>query len=216
MNNTKSIKELQVKFIAAINAFTFKFRKFIHKAVAHYRARRWLGSNYLILDTETTGLGKGDEIIEMCIIDCKGRVKLNTLVKPRNPIPAEATAIHGITNEMVASAPEWRDVYYLFRIIALDKTLVIYNADFDVRLIVQSTAISDLVREPYKPRTVCAMRNYANYHGQWDERRNNFKWQSLANAAKQMNVTIDDTPHRALADCKTTLAVIKAMAGGAK
>ncbi|HHX4816165.1 TPA: 3'-5' exonuclease [Yersinia enterocolitica] len=216
MNNAESIKELREKFISAINTFALELRKFIHKFTAVYRARAWLNDNYLILDTETTGIGKDAEIVEISIIDCKGRVKLNTLVKPRNPIPTEATAIHGITNEMVASAPEWRDVYYLFRMIALDKTLVICNADFDVRLIVQSTAISDFARDPYKPRAVCAMRNYANYHGQWDEHRNNFKWQSLANAAKQMNVTIEDTPHRALADCKTTLAVIKAMAGGVK
>lgn len=214
MNNTKKTKELHAAFIAAIKSTGFKISKFICKAVARYRAYKWLRNNALILDTETTGLGKDAEIVEICLIDCMGKVLLNTLVKPLNPIPAEATAIHGITNEMVASAPAWRDVYHLFRLIAHDKTLVIYNADFDVRLIAQSTLMNRLVREPFNLRAACAMRNYANYHGQWDERRNSFKWQSLFNAAKQMNVTIEGTSHRALADCKTTLAVIIAMAQG--
>ena len=71
------------------------------------QAHQWLRDNCLILDAETTGLGEDAEIVEITIIDTTGKPLINTLVKPSTPIPAEATAIHGITNEMVRHAPTW-------------------------------------------------------------------------------------------------------------
>lgn len=70
------------------------------------QAREWL-RNCVILDVETTGLDKYAEIVEISIIDEQGHILLNTLVKPLEPIPDDVIAIHGITNEMVASAPSW-------------------------------------------------------------------------------------------------------------
>ncbi|WP_145542756.1 3'-5' exonuclease [Yersinia frederiksenii] len=212
MENNKLTKAIAA-FITAVKKLGFEIHKVLCKFGARYRASRWLKNNYLILDTETTGLGKDAEIIEMCIIDCTGKVLLNTLVKPRNPIPAEATAIHGITNEMVAASPTWRDIHWQFMAIIHTKTLVIYNIDFDVRLIMQTAEINKCGFGYLELNAECAMHNYAEYYGQWDEKRNKFKWQSLSNAAKQQGVVIDGTPHRALADCKTTLGVIRAMAG---
>ncbi|WP_392432801.1 3'-5' exonuclease [Yersinia sp. HM-2024] len=183
------------------------------KLIAKRRAKKWLKDNCLILDTETTGLSGIAEIIEISIIDCTGKVLLNTLVKPRALIPDEATAIHGITNEMVAAAPTWRDIHWQLMALIHTRTLVIYNVDFDVRLILQTAGINGCGFGFLELNTVCAMRNYAEYYGQWDEKRNKFKWQSLSNAAKQQGVVIEGTPHRALSDCKTTLGVIRAMAG---
>lgn len=57
-------------------------------------------SNYIILDTETTGLDNTAEIVEISVINDQGEVLLDTLIKPTKPIPGDATAIHGITNEM--------------------------------------------------------------------------------------------------------------------
>lgn len=61
----------------------------------------WLinSDNFVILDTETTGLDEHDEIVEVAVIDMSGKVLLNTLVNPIQPIPYEATQIHGITND---------------------------------------------------------------------------------------------------------------------
>lgn len=195
--------------------FIVKSGKILCKLSAEYRAKRWLKDNCLVLDTETTGLGKYAEIIEICIIDCTGKVLLNTLIKPRNPIPAEVTAIHGITNEMVAAAPTWRDIHWQFMVLTNDRTLLIYNASFDSRLIFQTAAANNcpVPEKKYIFDAECVMENYAKYYGLWDQKRNKFKWQRLSNAAEQQGVTIDGTPHRALADCKTTLGVIRAMAG---
>lgn len=195
--------------------FIVKAGKALCKLSAKQRAKRWLKNNYLILDTETTGLGDDAEIIEISIIDCTGKIFLDTLVKPLKSIPAAATAIHGITNDMVADAPTWRDIHYQFVALSNDRTLLIYNASFDSRLIFQTAATNNcpVPEKKYIFDAECVMKTYAEYYGQWDQKRNKFKWQRLANAAEQQGVVIDGTPHRALADCKTTLGVIRAMAG---
>ncbi|ELA9868094.1 3'-5' exonuclease, partial [Vibrio parahaemolyticus] len=61
--------------------------------------------NAIILDTETTGLDSQAEIVEFTAICAHtGKVIVNELVKPTCSIPAEATAIHGITDEDVKDA----------------------------------------------------------------------------------------------------------------
>ncbi|BFI70427.1 3'-5' exonuclease [Yersinia pseudotuberculosis] len=214
MKNNKLAKAIEA-FIAAVKKTGFKIYQALYRYGAHNRANRWLKRNYLILDTETTGLGKDAEIIEISIIDCTGKILLDTLVKPLKAIPAEVTAIHGITNEMVADAPTWRDIHWQFMVLTNDRTLLIYNASFDSRLIFQTAAANNcpVPEKKYIFDAECVMESYAEYYGQWDQKRNKFKWQRLSHAAEQQGVVIDGTPHRALADCKTTLGVIRAMAG---
>lgn len=65
------------------------------------------------------------------------------------------------------------------------------------------------------PKSVfCAMTWYAEFYGQWDQKRDNFKWQKLINAAKQQGIdTSDLKAHRALADCEITRRVINTVNG---
>jgi len=183
-------------------------------------AQCWLGCGCLILDTETTGLGDDAEIVEIAVIDSEGRVLLDTLVKPVNPIPAEATAIHGITNEMVQDAESWPYVYG--ELIGLlnkhpGSPLVIYNAEYDLRLIRQTSALHNGGWVRAMPggdeRALCAMLVYADFWGE-PGRYGDCKWQKLTVAAQQQGVKVEGA-HRALADCKMTLGVVKAMAGSA-
>lgn len=62
-------------------------------------------------DTETTGIRPDkDRIVEIAAYDPVNGKSLELLVQPNIPIPEEATAIHGITNEMVANAPTFETV----------------------------------------------------------------------------------------------------------
>lgn len=62
-------------------------------------------------DTETTGIKPDkDRIIEIAAYDPVRKLRFEKLVNPGRPIPPEATAIHHITNEMVASAPSFAQV----------------------------------------------------------------------------------------------------------
>lgn len=177
------------------------------------QARQWLNQNCLILDTETTGLGEDAEIVEITIIDITGNPLLDTLVKPSKAIPAEATAIHGITDAMVMNAPNWTDVYHMVAALLSGRTVVMYNASYDARLLTQTDFIWGVIPELKNGFAdfQCAMRAYAEFYGQCSE-RGGYKWQKLTAAAEQQGIKIQGTAHRALSDCLTTLSVIKAMA----
>lgn len=88
-------------------------------------------------DTETTGLAVGhDRAVSIAIVRFeKGApvASYSTLVNPGIPIPAEATAIHGITDEMVVSAPNILDVFALPSVQELltDAQPAAYNGPFD-------------------------------------------------------------------------------------
>ncbi len=68
-------------------------------------------SRAIFYDTETTGIQPAnDRVIEIAAYDPLDGRQFVQLVNPGRPIPAEATAIHHITNEMVAEAPSFAEV----------------------------------------------------------------------------------------------------------
>ena len=70
--------------------------------------------NYVIVDLETTGLRPADDrIIEVGAIRVMEGEEVqvyNRLVYPGRPIPPVITEIVGITDDMVADAPQEREV----------------------------------------------------------------------------------------------------------
>lgn len=69
----------------------------------------------IFYDTETTGVRpEKDRIIEIAAYDPIKNRTFEKLIKPDIPIPKEATAIHNITEEMVASAPNFSEIYNEF------------------------------------------------------------------------------------------------------
>ncbi|GAK22039.1 putative exonuclease [Vibrio sp. JCM 19052] len=178
--------------------------------------------NAIIIDTETTGLGSDAEIVEFTAICAdSGKVIVNELVKPTCSIPADATAIHGITNECVKDAPDFHLVFSNHFLPLLNgRPIIIYNSDFDTRLIIQSLdkhcnaayvqSVHDLFFKLCVPQ--CAMLWYAEFFGVWNEHHEDYKWQSLSNACAQQSVDVSDlTAHRALADCEMTRRLIHAV-----
>ena len=171
-------------------------------------------ANFLILDTETTGLDRHSEICEIAVINHVGHTLLNTLVQTSHPIPHEATHIHGITNAMVYGNPNWTQIQPQLRHILHSKHVVIYNAKYDRRLMHQSDEAWQLETVAYKEEANywCAMRAYAEYHGERNATKHGYKWQTLTNAAATMNVNVATlSHHRALDDCLMTLEVVKAI-----
>ncbi|NBO50194.1 MAG: 3'-5' exonuclease [Chitinophagia bacterium] len=68
----------------------------------------------VFLDLETTGLNlAADRIVEIALlkVDQEGKkVVKRKLINPEKPIPAEVSAIHGITDDMVRDAPTFRQI----------------------------------------------------------------------------------------------------------
>lgn len=68
----------------------------------------WPYQKLAVVDVETTGLGPEAKIVEIAIVLMRFGCVVSTwssLVHPGMPIPPDATAVHGITDAMVAHAP---------------------------------------------------------------------------------------------------------------
>ncbi|GAA3862693.1 3'-5' exonuclease [Celeribacter arenosi] len=97
---------------------------------------------YVVFDTETTGLlpSQGDEICQVAALRVvNGRVveteRLDKLVNPGRPIPAMATEVHHITDEMVRHAPRIDVVGRELHSFARGSVLVAHNAPFDLEFL---------------------------------------------------------------------------------
>jgi len=178
-------------------------------------AQELMQNGFVVLDTETTGLHRG-EIVQIAIVDSSGQTLLDTLVKPVGDIPYDASQIHGITAETVRNAPGWGDVWERVKRLCAGRRVVIYNAQYDLRLIVQSCKAANVNAESDWGEVSCAMLEYAAFHGEWDEYHGNYRWQRLTAACAQLDITGIDAPaHSAIGDCLRTLAVVRAMAATA-
>ncbi|EPS4382305.1 exonuclease domain-containing protein [Enterobacter hormaechei] len=191
----------------------------MQKTILAMIIHKWLKSDYVVIDTETTGLGEDAEIIEIAIINMRGEVLLDTLVKPTQPIPPEVTEINHITNEMVANAPAWRDVFQIVLMIISGHKWLAWNSGFDARMLDQTCLCTGiyaneqayyaaLVTSRIHTSHIDAKAVYDQWYGEFDEKRKAFKRQSLTTAAARHGVSVEGA-HRALADCKMVLAVLQ-------
>ncbi len=94
-------------------------------------------TTFVAFDVETTGLSAAKHrIVEIGAVKVRGGRIVSRqvwMVNPGQPIPAATTRIHGLTDEDVAEAPCFKEVYPKFVAFVKDTILVAHNANFDVR-----------------------------------------------------------------------------------
>jgi DNA polymerase-3 subunit epsilon len=169
-------------------------------------ARKIIENRPVYLDTETTGLERSDEIIEITIIDDDGQVIFGSLVKPSQPIPADSTRIHGITDEEVRAARAWPVIWPEVRAALFGRLVVIYNEEFDLRMMQQTHA---RYRLPWKEKfnTFDLLKLYAEFRGEWDPNRRSYRYHSLAAAGRHCQISLPNA-HRSTADTLLTRALL--------
>lgn len=159
-------------------------------------ANQMLSSNAVILDTETTGGAKTDQVIQLSIIDMQGRALFDSLLRPTCEIHPMAAQVHGITKSRLRGAPTLPDMATEVKQAMTGRTIIAYNVSFDRRLILQTFATFSLDATWLEESDwQCAMRAYAEHLG-------------VKNAPK-----LDGGDHSALGDCLATLKLIRSMAG---
>ena len=187
-------------------------------------------AEWVVLDTETTHLE--GEVIEIVIVDPAGHVLLESLVRPLGRVSRDARALHGITDEELAGAPTFAELWpRIYSVLGQVSYVITYNAPFDRERLATSCALADLTlytgrgaarrAQLYGARLrettpvvlpvewECLMEQYAHYHGQ--RSRRGFVPQPLAKACSQLRIRHTQW-HRARGDTEAALKVLRCLA----
>lgn len=102
----------------------------------------------VVVDIETTGwLHEQAEITEIGAVRLTGGQltgEFSSLVRPAGPIPADISALTGITDDMAGRAPLPAATLRAFLAFAGDCTLVAHNAPFDVGFLTAACAVAGI------------------------------------------------------------------------
>lgn len=95
----------------------------------------------VIFDTETTGLDPSDghRICEIGCVELVGRIEtgrtFHAYLNPCRPMPAEAEAVHGLSDAFLAGKPAFAAIVRDLLAFIGDARLVAHNAEFDRRFL---------------------------------------------------------------------------------
>ena len=193
---------------------------------------QWVRDNCLVIDTETTGLGENDTIVELAAVRPTNRVAaLNVLVRPLSPMSAGAEKTHGISmadaqysgmsaTQAISHLAEARQRWG--RTLSLSS----FNWQFDARMILQTAFRSvrtDAVAEavnltaPTTGQTQCIMElanRYLHEHLEWDSEQSKFKRLSLEKCLQITDIQREGIAHRALSDALAAADLLNFIAEG--
>jgi hypothetical protein len=169
----------------------------------------------VVLDTETTGLDDEARIVDIAVLGVGGEVLVDTLINPGEPIPPDATDIHGITDAHVADAPTFGDVLVRLTAALDGRRCLIYNESYDTaRLRHELTVHYRQASHPDPEASAAAwmgvmrfedaMIPYSDWVGDWSDYWGDYTWQPLYGG-----------DHRALSDCRAVVERLREMAAGA-
>ncbi|MEF8816002.1 MAG: 3'-5' exonuclease [Salinibacter sp.] len=155
----------------------------------------------IFLDTETTGSGSEDAVIEIGVVTAQGEVLISTLVAPLAPVTRGARRVHGITDEELADAPPFPVVADRLETVFRDADRVwTFGPTYDRRMLLQTAALAD------RPDTHRRIQG-----GTWRDLQpratrllGDTERVALTDAAKRLDVAIptEGDHHRALYDAK--------------
>ena len=170
-------------------------------------------NDFVILDMETTGL-HNSECLQIAVINQDGDALVNTLVKPKEEIPWDAIAIHGIDAVVVAAAPAWDEIWPDVHAAIVGRNVIVYNVGFDRAVLYSSTKHAGLRPTKWLENSdwYCAMEAFAEIFGDWNNYHGSFRWQKLATAVAYFDGHDVTDYHGALADCRHTLFVTQHIA----
>lgn len=158
---------------------------------------------FTIVDLETTGFHPsfGDKICEIGILRVKNGEEQNSfqaLINPGRPISPGASAVSGITDDMVRAAPAFGEVVHEILSLFEGAVIVGHNAPFDLEFILTQlrSLRLPLIDNPVLD-TLTLARKYFN-----------FPSNALGNIARTLNFPVENE-HRAMGDVKTTKRLLE-------
>lgn len=163
-------------------------------------------SDYVVFDLETTGVSvNSDDVVEISAIKVNSGIvvdEFTSLVNPGRPIPYYASAVNGITDDMVENYPSFDIVLKEFLDFAGDYVLVGHNIhSFDMKFIYRDA-------ERFLGKTIT--NDYVDTLPLSRVCLPNLPSHSLVNLACHYGIATDGA-HRALNDCRMNQKVFEAL-----
>ncbi|MBC7589154.1 MAG: GIY-YIG nuclease family protein [Chitinophagaceae bacterium] len=157
---------------------------------------------FAIIDIETTGgYAAANGITEIAIILHNGREiegKYATLINPNQPIPRFVQGLTGITDEMVAVAPQFSSVAENIYNLIKDRVFVAHNVNFDYSFVKHHLGLNGFELTTQKLCTIrSARRIFPGY-----------KKYGLESICRELDIKINDR-HRAMGDAFATTKLLE-------
>lgn len=176
---------------------------------------------FVAIDTETTGVDpEHDEIIEVSAIkfglDFKPKAAFSTLCKARGGIPATASRVNNITEEMVADCPYFEQVAAQFQEFISGCNILGHNVKFDARILNYNGVQFGSKARFFDTWELSKLMLTVPGDKVWNDElghsvvveRPDVKNRKLSTVAEHYGIYRDDA-HRSLSDCLATAAVFQ-------
>jgi DNA polymerase III epsilon subunit family exonuclease len=170
------------------------------------RAEAPLPAAYAVFDCETTGTDPGvDEIVSLAVVrlDADGieTARYTRLVRPSRPIPAAATAVHGIDDDDVAEAPRFAEIAGELLALLDRAVFVAHNVGFDLPMLQHAFARAGL---DYRPAAVaCTLEAFRLVEPLADNHR-------LQSICERRGIALTGA-HEAMSDVLATVALLRVL-----
>jgi DNA polymerase III epsilon subunit-like protein len=159
----------------------------------------------VILDTETTGLYKDDEIVELSVLDMLGHELYHSLFKPEKKMGKAAIRVTGLDHEQLAHEPLFKDEWRKIKKAIGKKRIIGHNVAFDYRITV-ATALRYGIEESEVKRLFYNMIDSKEIAKKYIK-TSSYKLEDLC---RLFHIT-DPQKHRATYDCLMTLQMLRAL-----
>ncbi len=155
-------------------------------------------SEYVVVDTETTGLSpQSDSIIELAAIyvrDDKIEDSFSSLINPHRLVSPFISQLTGITNQMLSTAPDIHPVLTDFLRFVNGHVVIGHNVNFDINFIYESTV--RILGVPFTNDFLDTMRMSRRLFPQ-------YRHHKLIDLVQRFDIG-SSTAHRALLDAEQT------------
>lgn len=166
--------------------------------------------DYIVLDTETTGLNAQEErIIEVAAIRVQNGIttgRYSTFVNPGKKVPEKITKLTGITNEQAKGGKQYAVMAHELSVFMGDLPMVAHNSNFDAKFVEIAFRVGGIRKKINHIDTIPMAReafpNMANY--------------KLATLIPALHLANGPQTHRAMDDVLATAELFKLCKGKLK
>ena len=161
-----------------------------------------LTGDFVLFDTETTGLDKDDEIIELAVLSSSGKILFNKRFCPEKAIHPMAAKCNHLSKKILENEPKFsiEDVKELVQLFK-GKTIVGHNVAFDIRLLAQTVRRYNL---PVKEDSILSLTDRSFDTKLVSKKFIKTKSYALNNLTTLVGITREEQ-HNAADDCLMTL-----------